>query len=208
MGGYGSGRTGGRPPVEDGVRLDISRLLALRQLQPGAHVRGSLHWTSARDGTPVVTIGYEASLVDPASAWMRLYYTMIRGDGAKTDRDVRIWLVTTRPHFGGLRWWFRCPISDRRTRVLYLPPGALTFASRQTYQLGYRCQRETEVDRATERSLRARKRLGADLDLLEMPRCHRPKWMRRKTFQRLVTVIEEAHAVKKRYIARRWGGIA
>jgi hypothetical protein len=29
--------------------------------------------------------------------------------------------MCTRPHFGGLRWWFVCPRLNRRVRKLCLP---------------------------------------------------------------------------------------
>jgi hypothetical protein len=63
-------------------------------------------------------------------------------------------LETTRPNFGGLRWWFLCPITGRRVGVLYLPgKGGTVFASRQASGLAYRSQRASPEDRAVERSL-------------------------------------------------------
>jgi hypothetical protein len=44
-------------------------------------------------------------------------------DGAELEIDDKIYLATTRPHLGGLRWWFVCPRSNRRVRKLYLPLG-------------------------------------------------------------------------------------
>jgi hypothetical protein len=56
-------------------------------------------------------------------------------------------LACTRPHFGGRRWWFVCPIArgdDKPPRCvahLYLPSGGRYFGSRQAYGLTYRsCQ--------------------------------------------------------------------
>jgi len=47
-------------------------------------------------------------------------------------------LVRTRPHFGGVRWWFRCRCGLRVGR-LYLPPsGGPTFACRTCHALTYR----------------------------------------------------------------------
>jgi len=42
MGGYGSGRQGGRPTVESGLTLDINRLLRQQNILPGQHVSSSL----------------------------------------------------------------------------------------------------------------------------------------------------------------------
>jgi hypothetical protein len=52
-----------------------------------------------------------------------------------------IGLHTTRPFFGGLRWWFRCPgvlgtsECTRMTSRLYLPIGPTRFACRACHRL-------------------------------------------------------------------------
>ena len=144
------------------------------------------------------------------NAGLRLHYTSTTHSiGEKVDRDYRVQLETTRPNYGGLRWWFVCPLSGRRARVLYLPTsGGSVFASRQVWRLPHQSQRQSVEDRAVERSLNARKRVGAeDQNMLEMPYCPRPKWMRRRTHGRLVSVIRECHTMQMRYMARRWPGM-
>src|SRR3954471_19126471 len=49
--------------------------------------------------------------------------------------DYRIELTTTRPPYGGVRWWFICPRSGRRVMKLHLPRGGRTFAARQFWGL-------------------------------------------------------------------------
>lgn len=208
MGGYLSGRRDGGPVVEDGWKLDLADCIRKGIIQPGRHGSGSMTWTLTRTGEVTCSIGYEANLMDPAAAWVRLHYTTTsRHTGRKTESDYRVRLETTRPHFGGVRWWFICPLSGRRARVLYLPPsGGTTFASRQALGLAYRSQRETAEDRAIERSMMARKKLGVtDCNMLDMPYCPRPKWMRQRTHRRLVTVIRECHEHQVGYLVRRWG---
>lgn len=39
-------------------------------------------------------------------------------------------LEATRPHYGGIRWWFRCGITGRRASKLYLFPGERRFCHR------------------------------------------------------------------------------
>jgi hypothetical protein len=52
-------------------------------------------------------------------------------------------VTTTRPHLGGKRHWFRCPIlrdgkvCGRRAGRLYLPPGASVFGCRDCHNLTY-----------------------------------------------------------------------
>jgi hypothetical protein len=89
-------------------------------------------------------------------------------------------LATTRPPFGGLRWWFVCPHLNRRVRKLYLPLGGRHFWSRHAYELAYASQRETKYDRALRRArkLRLKSARWADLaaddmvdDLRSRARC-------------------------------------
>jgi hypothetical protein len=44
-------------------------------------------------------------------------------------------LVTTRPNYGGRRWWFLCPLAGRRAMKLHLPPRSRLFESREAYGL-------------------------------------------------------------------------
>lgn len=192
MGGIGSGRTGGGPTVERALKLDLAHLTAQRQFRPGAHVSGSLQWTSTRTGRVTATIGFEADMRDGGDAWVRLHYASCRDDGTKAGHDYRVRLDTTAPHLGGRRWWFRCPMTGRRARVLYLPDGASTFASRGAHGLAYASQRQTDTDNAIDRSLALRRKLGVDdRNTLRMPFAPRPKWMRRATHARL---LGELHA--------------
>lgn len=46
-------------------------------------------------------------------------------------------LCTTRPHFGGLRWWFVCPRCRGRAGRLHLPPGSTQFWCRACHGLSY-----------------------------------------------------------------------
>mgnify|MGYP003544139355 FL=1 len=87
---------------------------------------------------PHATIRYEADLRDTDNAWLRLHY---RANGEAVDYKVQ--LVTTKPNYGGHRWWFICPIvrrdggPPRRVAKLYLPSGSKYFGSREAYGLTY-----------------------------------------------------------------------
>ena len=95
-------------------------------------------WTAEGEDEPHATIGYEANLVDPGAAWLRLHY---QSQGEPIDYRVR--LVTTTPTYGGLRWWFICPLMrrdggpPRQVARLYLPPGSRYFGSREAHGLTY-----------------------------------------------------------------------
>lgn len=46
-------------------------------------------------------------------------------------------LTSTRPNYGGLRWWYLCPRCGARCAKLYLPPGSGWFACRGCHNLTY-----------------------------------------------------------------------
>ena len=50
-----------------------------------------------------------------------------------------------RPYIGGTRWWYVCPLCNRRTAFLYLPPKASRFGCRQCYNLTYRSCQESHI---------------------------------------------------------------
>ena len=77
-------------------------------------------------------MSYEADLTEPDDPWLRLRYDV---SGERVDCMAR--LVTTRPNYGGRRWWFLCPLLRRRAAKLYLPPGAKLFGSREAHGLTY-----------------------------------------------------------------------
>jgi len=87
-------------------------------------------------------------------------------------------LTTTRPHLGGWRWWFACPVPlpegdgvcGRRSRILYMRPGdqqpggrlclRLTYASRQRSRafVWERCERPLRRNGRLMRDLASRSR--------------------------------------------------
>jgi hypothetical protein len=145
MGGNGSRWRGSkRAVVEDCLVLSIHDLIRQGAIVPGYFRRGL--WTWAYDDAadePHATICYEGDLRSQTSAWLRLQFT---DDDGPVDQYV--WLTTTKPHYGGSRWWFRCPSLNIRASKLYLPPAARAFASRLAHRLSYKsCQRSGTLDR-------------------------------------------------------------
>ena len=95
-------------------------------------------WTNTASGKKSASISYESNLQDPDAAWLRLFYT---AKGEPIDYTIR--LETTRPNYGGRRYWFLCPLvrqdggPPRRVGELYLSPGGRYFGSREGYGLTY-----------------------------------------------------------------------
>ena len=179
MGGWGSGRYGGRPTADASLRIDIAWMMRTGRVRAGAWSTGTLSWS--RGGDHIASIGYEAKLHQPGEERLELSYTRgTGGDAEQVKQTVR--LCFNRPNYGGKRWWMICPYRGVRVGKLYLPPGGDRFASRQSWRLGYHIQRVAELDRAGERLFRLQRKLGGDQGLGASPR--RPKGMWQRTWER------------------------
>ena len=129
----------------------MDKLVRDRLIRGGVHWRGNLVWTIKSTGKQVSTCGYEFDTVNPSDAWLRLTYKV---KGTEEQINYRLNLTTTKPLYGGLRWWMVCPLSiegkvcRRRVGRLYLPPGGKYFGCRQCYGLTYTsCQESHKFDR-------------------------------------------------------------
>jgi hypothetical protein len=193
MGGYGSGRYGGAPVIEDGLVLSISALRRDGLLRSGRW-SGRLVWRMVYSGKETSNISYIADIGEETGSW-RVIYTTTHADGSKTPSDYTISLISTPQPFGGRRWWFLCPFSGARVAKLYMVPGSTKFAARTAYRrrLAYRSQRAAPFDRACERAWHLRHALGdrhgALGDWIE-----KPKWMRWQTFEKKLARVRQAEA--------------
>ncbi len=104
--------------------------------------------------------------------------------------------------FGGVRWWWVCPATGRRTAKLYLPVGGSRFLSRQAYGLAYASQREDRVARAHRRAARVHQRLGGPCRSAFGATPSKPKWMRRGTYERLAAELQEIDAALEEAMER------
>jgi hypothetical protein len=159
MGGWGSGRHGGRPTIEDGLTVDLGLMLRRGWARDGAAGTGTLSWSS--NGAPVAKIQHHFEMTDPENAHLTLTYTRTPRSGAPEKVEQRIRLTWTRPNYGGRRWWMICPYSGRRVSKLHLPPGGDRFASRLAWRLNYQSQRSAHRDRPFDRLFRLQRRLGS-----------------------------------------------
>ncbi len=177
MGGWNSGRSGGRPIAENCFRVDFGWMLRQRLAVPGQHKNGTLNWTCG--GLPSGSIGYEVDMVDPYFSRLVLIHRRNTGENAKSVRQ-EIPLTFTVPHYGGRRWWMICPYRGHRVSILYLPGNGDRFASRKAWRVGYKIQRVTGRDKAFEALFKIQRRLGCD-EGWEMP-IRRPKGMWHRTY--------------------------
>jgi hypothetical protein len=141
MGGYGSGRRGYRPLVEDALKLDAYRLQRDGTLSSrGTGMRfGSLIWTNTITGKRHASISYT---VNYGEGSIKLHYTNTVCGEEHSVNDL-IWLRLQRTNFEGLRFLFQCPRCFRRVAKLYLPSGGVYFRCRRCYNLTYRSSNES-----------------------------------------------------------------
>jgi hypothetical protein len=188
MGGYNSGRHGGKALVEEALRVDLGYMLRSGLAKAGQHFAGTLRWTWG--GEPCGEVCYDCDMRDAARSRLILSFTYRAKDGEEHApiRQV-IDLTYTVPHLGGRRWWMICPTSGERVGKLYLPGHGKRFASRKAWRLGYQSQRLAHHDRPFERMFRLQKRLGHpqgyDNGLF------RPKGMWHRTYERHLERFEQ-----------------
>ncbi|MCL4872008.1 MAG: hypothetical protein KJ063_23860 [Anaerolineae bacterium] len=162
MGGYGSTRWNfhtKKETVEDCRALSISDLKREGVLQAGVERSGSWIWRNAYTNEYRASIGYELNTLG-RFPYLRLHYTITRWDGNKRDMDYHVRLETTPCNYGGVRWWFICPLvvngrsCEQRVGKLFLAPGSLYFGCRHCHDLTYRSSQEND------KRVNALKRLG------------------------------------------------
>jgi hypothetical protein len=165
--------------LEDGLRLDLNQLIRERVVVSGGVTSRTTCWQVVGSrklmGVAVIT----ADLTDLACPRVRI---RMRG------LDQTIELIAQERPFGGCQWYFRCPVLGLCASVLWKPPGAIRFCSREAWgeQVAYHTQFVGQVRRARIGKERTRSRLGSDqknpVDRYLPPQ--KPKWMRWSTFER------------------------
>ena len=128
--------------VDDCLSLDANRSMREGILRAGVHAAGSWRWTYPSGSS--FCVHYDVRTLDMDRPRMRLSYSWTWGaEGEPQSADYHVRLATTRPRFGGLRWWFVCPLlvrgqtCNRRVGKLYLPSRQRYFGCRRCHDLTY-----------------------------------------------------------------------
>lgn len=137
-----------RNTVEECISLSVFKLHQWGYLC--GFQTGTMQWkNSFGEVTSSISIMVSVSREGFGEDHVRLSYSQTdRFTGEKKkDLDYKIELVTTPCHFGGVKYWFVCPLvangryCGRRVAKLYLPGGQTYFGCRYCYNLTYRsCQ--------------------------------------------------------------------
>ena len=177
MGGFGSGRQGGKRCTNDMQALDVRSINRAGRLTPGSWF--TWQWTRNGQITSSIQLRVETDGVV-------LDYRNRSGHnngGEWESMRYAVALDWTPCGFGGKRAWWRCPVvgCGRRVAVLH---GGRVFACRQCNRLAYASQREADDDRATRRADKLRNRLGWVPGILNGDG-DKPKGMHWRTYWRL-----------------------
>ena len=150
MGGYSSGRRGGKRSTGTMHALDINHLQRAGRLKPGQ----SFGWSWTRRGREVASINIQS-----CPGHVNLSYRTPTNDGGCQDKCYPVRLTCTVCNFGGERAWWLCPGAGcgRRVGVLF---GGKMYLCRHCQNLAHASQRETPGDRALRRANRLREQLG------------------------------------------------
>jgi hypothetical protein len=204
MGGYGSGRSGGRLTVQAALVLDVNELMtpimrALREhdltlpdIRSVTLKWGAWRWRRCGESEPWAEVEITLML-NSRCCEATLSYNIDRHGSSTGLQCQRVSIIPTPCHFGGVRWWWICPATGRPVRKLYLPNGGVRFLSRGHggYNLAYASQRRDQIDQIHARIRRLYTRLKTYYPGLTDP-CWppKPKWMRWDTYETICDQLE------------------
>ena len=135
MGGYGSGKKTSRmTTVEECLTLSIKGMAKRGMFKDGAS--RTVTWTLS-DGSDC-EIGCRYTRDERHELWL-IYSVKNQMTKAWHSQHYPIVLSQQPCRFGGVQWYFLCPIEGcgGRVRSLHLPAGLRVFGCRKCYQLTY-----------------------------------------------------------------------
>jgi hypothetical protein len=114
-------------------------------------------WRDQDTDEVLSAVGVKVTAHHDGTGLVRLKYTLTQSDGQKETLDYPVRLMSTRPHFGGLRWWFICPLIKNGVscgrRVAKLYQRGRYFGCRVCHDLAYRSSQEAHQAERNERML-------------------------------------------------------
>jgi hypothetical protein len=202
MGGSGSGhwyRWSKKPTTDNFWQFKIQTLKKEGLFKSRHHCSGSWKWL--RNGEVQSAIGYELNSLDEYDSWIRVHYTNTR---TKEPYDYKIRLSTSRPNYGGVRWWFHCPVRGCGRRVVVLYMGNV-FGCRHCYNIAYCSQNQAAHERFTDRAFALAQKLGHEGNVIDGFWGKKPKGMHWKTYERKVVIMNYAAKRGVGYFVRKFG---
>jgi hypothetical protein len=178
-----------RARLESGLKLDLNKLIRDGFAKQGERRRRVISWTYINTGETVASGSIETELRAHGNGWLTINLGGL-------DQSIRLRGVPR--HFGGVQSYFACPQLGRNVSVLWMPPGAKRFLSRQAWgrQVAYGSQFETWHDRTLSLAQDIRYRLGGkDFISIAGAMPPKPKGMHWRTYEALVKRCK-AHEIK------------
>jgi hypothetical protein len=188
-----------RVRLEDGLKLDLNRLIRRGFARRPGFMVGTVRWTYPYADHETANGLVTVSIQDFRRGWLRMQLG---------ELDQKIWLHSQPRHFGGRQWYFVCPRTNTLTSVLWKPSGASQFRSRRACgrRAAYASQFKTPYDRAVSAAQRLRCQLaGPEWIALDGSDPPKPKWMRWRTYDRIIGRANAYEAIADRYL---WGLVA
>jgi len=174
MGGFNSGRHGGKSTTAGRSTIDVRKLQREGLLTPGTQFESS--WT--RNGQPNGSISV---VVNDGS--VNLIYR--HGGDTGQDMDYPVLVDWTPCNYGGSRAWWLCPCCGRRVALLY---ASKVFSCRHCQRLAYASDRVAKADKPYRRANKLRERLGWGGGVANLPG-DKPKGMHWRTYGRLIAQL-------------------
>jgi Family of unknown function (DUF5681) len=173
-----------RVRLQDGLKLDLNRLIRQHVMRPGANQLSTIRWSYRHTDKEIASGRITAEMTQELRGRFRIELG---------DLDQWIELVAVARPYGGRQWYFLCPRTERRASVLWKPPGARSFACRQAWgrQVAYGSQFQSPYQRASSAAQGIRYRLGEKEDVSPP----RPKGMHRRTYEKIMRRYEAHETV-------------
>jgi hypothetical protein len=171
-----------------GLKLDLNKLRRQGLVSPGAKRGAVIRWTYTYTGEEIANGVITSSMEGKYEGWVRIQLEGL---------DQTIILFPKARHFGGYQWYFVCPVMNQYASVLWMPPGADRFCSRETWgrRVAYASQFADPDNRAHIGQSKIKSRLIGDLDPDEWDLPPKPKWMRWRTYDRYVEHYDAYQAI-------------
>lgn len=174
MGGFNSGRHGGKSTTNGINQLDVRKWQRDGLLTPGTRFNS----TWSRNGRDTGSISV---IVNTGSV------SLIYRHGGDSGQDVScpVLIDWTPCNYGGQRAWWQCPCCGRRVALLY---AGKMFACRHCQQLAYASDGVAKDDKPYSRADKLRKRLGWCAGVANPPG-NKPRGMHWQTYLRLLNQL-------------------
>ena len=168
-----------RACLQDGLKLELNLLSRKGFIKFGTNTGPRrISWSNSYQGQ-IASAVITAEMSDASRARFRI----------AIDQSVQQITLVSRPrHFGGQQWFFLCPATDGLATVLWRPPGATRFLSRQAWgrRVAYASQFMDRDSRAHYGQSKINSRLCSigEFDPADWKFPPKPKWMRWETYRR------------------------